>query len=405
MFDPLDLYTAEEEKPFKISRLVEERLGEASVNCQKYNDQTDENEDEDYESILLDVLDLPSIQIATPKAILCVLLLLQPSNQVNFEVEALEQDISVDRICSEKCIPSECLKRLVGYYNELWKNHRLNTASKVCSRIPILAQTQGPSMLKYYTSVLKHFENSDCPLRDEILKQVSLRIAENCGRTAQPAMSRKFTFEGLPSPIEIYEPSLTADNLGWKTWGASFILSQKLINVLAESTFNFKPRVLELGSGTGLAGISWLCKWVQKYGNGHTEIFLTDLPVIVANLQKNVEVNKVESFATVSALDWTDPTDFINSYTDDEFDILIVSDPIYSPNHPELVVNMIKKFLSSQGQCYLEIPLRPRYAAERKRLRQLLSDNGFKIIKEEVDQGMEDWGMVDYLFLEIVKKC
>lgn len=403
MFDPLDLYTAEEERPSRASLFLNGLCKETPGTCPRKDiDQSHCESDDEDQGALLGVLDLPSVHIASPSAIMCVLLLLQPDNQVNFNAETREQGLSVVQICSEKGISSECLDELVRYYNECWENHGLDTARKVCMRIPIVGRTLGSSLLQYYTSILKHFEGSNHPLRDEITKQVSLRIAESCGRTARPAMSRKFTFEGLQNPIEIYEPSLTADNLGWKTWGSSFILSQKLINLLAKSQFFSKLRVLELGSGTGLAGISWLSKWVQTNGSESIEMFLTDLPVIISNLQRNVEANKLESLATVSALDWTDPAAFVRSYTNKPFDVLILSDPIYSPDHPELVVNMMKNFLACQGRCFLEIPVRPKYAAERKRLRQLLIENGFKIIREEADHGMEDWGMVEYLFLEIV---
>lgn len=406
MFDPLDLYTAEEERFPKHALALEEgfevRNADLEPCCSQSDlDGVDENES-DSESVLLDVLDLPCVQLASSKSILCVLLLLEPNCQVNFVAQ--DKQLSVEQICKEKNISSDCLHELVRYYNEVWENQNLNTALKICSRIPPLVRRLGSLMLKYYTTVLKHFEESSDHLRDDIIRQVSLRIAEGCGRNAQPAMSRKFTYERLPNPVEIYEPSLTADNLGWKTWGASFILSQKLIDLLPDFRFASKPRVLELGSGTGLAGITWLCKWVELYGDDGVEMFLTDLPVIVPNLQKNIEVNKLENVATVSALDWTDPNEFVSRYTDRRFDVIIVSDPIYSPDHPRLVVSMIKKFLSSQGKCFLEIPIRPKYAVERKCLRQLLKDNNLCIIKEEVDQGMEDWGMVDYMYLEITRR-
>lgn len=402
MFDPLDLYTADEVKieteptssPKNGSPL--DSVDRESIIC--------EFEENIENSGFLDVMDLPQVHFAPPQAVLCVLYLLQPANQVNFSGVDTKQDVTVTSICEEKHVPVEYLDKTVTYYTKQWPNSHLDSAAKICSKVPQMVATHGASMLQYYTSVLKHYERKDLPLQDEIIRQVSLRIAESCGRTAQPSMSRKFTFDLLERSIEIHEPSLTADNLGWKTWGSSFILSQKLIKRLQKTQYSTKLRVLELGSGTGLAGISWISKWIEIYENNGTEMFLTDLPVIVPNLRKNVDINGLSNVAKVAALDWTDPSDFIVAHTDKVFHILIVSDPIYSPNHPELVVNMIERFLSDQGVCFLEIPVRPKYAKERQRLRQLLADKSFGIINEEIDQGLEDWGMVDYVYLEIKRK-
>ncbi|QLL33883.1 hypothetical protein HG536_0F02080 [Torulaspora globosa] len=402
MFDPLDLYTAKEAKE---EGQCEEIVGNGHANHRASDEiDVDDAEGEVEDHGFLDVLDLPPAYLATPQVLLCVLGLLQPATQVNFSDINRDRDASVSVICQEKHIPLEYLEQAVRYYSQQCPNADLNSASKICSRIPQMAVTHGALMLPYYTSVLKYYEDRDHLLRDEIIRQASLRIAESCGRSAQPSMTRQFTFDCLERSINIHEPSLTADNLGWKTWGSSFILSQKLINRLHQGHFKSPLRVLELGSGTGLAGISWLAKWVELHGEEGIEMFLTDLPEIISNLRKNADINRLNNIAKVAALDWTNPSHFIEMHSSKTFDVVIVSDPIYSPDHPELVVSIIERFLSEQGTCFLEIPARARYAAERRRLRRLLEDRKFTIIREEVDQGLEDWGMVEYLFLEIKHK-
>lgn len=402
MFDPLDLYTANESKEQSQS---EEVVGNDQANdCGSGEIDVEDAEREMEDPGFLNVLDLPSVYFATPEVLLCVLRLLQPANQVNFSDVNCDHEASVSVICREKDIPLEFLEEAVRYYSQLCPNAGLDSASKICSRIPQMAATHGASLLPYYTSILKYYEDRDHLLRDEIIRQASLRIAESCGRSAQPSMTRQFTFDCLERSIEIHEPSLTADNLGWKTWGSSLILSQKLINRLHQVQFKSPLRVLELGSGTGLAGISWLAKWVELHGEEGIEMFLTDLPAIISNLRKNAEINRLDNIAIVAALDWTNPSNFIKMHSSKTFDVVIVSDPIYSPDHPELVVSMIDRFLSEHGTCFLEIPVRARYAAERRRLRRLLEDREFTIISEEMDKGLEDWGMVEYLFLEIKHK-
>lgn len=408
MFDPLDLYTprisknlVSEDENYECNQLENSNVcvGNEHERFNGCDDDDDDNNDNDNDASLMDILDLPSIRYASSEAILCVLLLLKPDVQVNFCSEDRDDEMSVLGICEQKDVSETLLKALLEYYTKVLKNSRLNTYLKICNKIPTLNNSPKDLLLNYYTSVLKCYEGSQLPhsIEEEIIKQVSLRISENCGRTAQPAISRKFTFQNLSSPIEIHEPSLTADNLGWKTWGSSFILSQKLIDLINTLDFSSISRVLELGSGTGLAGISWLSKCLELNGKINFEMFLTDLPEIVPNLQKNVEINSLREYASVGVLDWTAPANF----SDSKFDIIIISDPIYSPNHPQLVVDMIAQFLSSQGRCYLEIPIRDKYAKERELLWTLLRERGLEITDQKLDQGLEDWGMVNYLYQEI----
>lgn len=397
MFDPLDLYSPDE----GLSDNHEEKSHEAAKVVPDFvtsnqDDQDDHNIQGDDQPI--DVLDLPSVHYASPEVILSALLLLKPKNQINFQNDKSDE-LTVADICLQKGITKELMDFTLGYY-QTWGNSRLDTAEKICRKIPLL-MSMGERLLNYYTSVLKHYEGLANPTNDQILKEVSLRISENCGRTAQPTMTRQFKFEDLNSCVEIHEPSLTADNLGWKTWGSSFILSQKLINCVSRMKPLQKMRVLELGSGTGLAGIAWLAKWVEMYGWNNIDMFFTDLEEIVPNLRKNVEVNGLALNSIVSTLDWNRPDDFMGQYSQDKFDVILVSDPIYSPNHPRLVVDVIAKMLAAEGTCHLEIPLRDKYAQERNHLWELLGNRGLRVVEQIRDEGVDDWGQVSYMYQKI----
>lgn len=395
MFDPLDLYTPE--------NAVDTTRDQANVLLSSKDSEviydTDFN-DED-ENLPIDYLDLPSVHYAPSAAILCILLLLKPTDQINFQ-NSKSRDLTTSQLCLQKGISTELLNITVEYY-QTWGNTRLDTTKKICEKIPTLSTT-GEVLLNYYTLILKHYEKISSSVKDQIIKEVSMRISENCGRTALPTMSRHFSFENLLKNIEIYEPSLTADNLGWKTWGSAFILSQKLINTVPDINPTKILKVLELGSGTGLAGMSWFMKWIETYGNTNTAMFFTDLEEIVPNLKKNVENNGLSENSVVDTLDWAHPKSFIDKYAVEKFDIIIVSDPIYSPNHPKLVVDVITLFLSSDGICHLEIPLRDKYSEERELLWRLLKENGLHVVKRENDQGVDDWGKVDYLYQMIERK-
>ncbi|EDO16453.1 hypothetical protein Kpol_1066p17 [Vanderwaltozyma polyspora DSM 70294] len=432
MFDPLDMYDADSQSSFdeglelfnplnreRNDNYVKSKSDELEI--LKGVEQEDEDEDEDS---IVEVLDLPSVHYAKPEVILCILLLLRPDVQVNFQKKQVDNDESdvVSRTCKEKGISNEILLELVKWYTDIFPNSNLNSTQKLCLKIPQVKNTSTKELLlNYYTSILKKFEmlqsndtnNIDDQIIESILKESSLRVSENCGRTAQPSMTREFKMDNLDQTVKLYEPSLTADNLGWKTWGSSLILSQKMVNFLNNYKYSNqsddKLRILELGAGTGLVGISWSCKWkeMMKLTNGNnlpnTEIILTDLPEIVGNLQRNISINNLNDIARASVLDWTNPKSFIQEYSNEKFDIILVADPIYSPKHPEWVTTMISTFLKSNNdaRCYLQLPIRAKYKEERSKLWELLKHDNLKTVSEEQDVGTDDWGTVEYIFKEL----
>ncbi|CAI4060457.1 hypothetical protein SUVZ_04G4800 [Saccharomyces uvarum] len=415
MFDPLDLYTPDEIQPEPSQSNLAK--SEAEQLLEERHDVIfaieDENNSDDDDSVI-DNLDLPSVRYAPPEVILCILLLLRPDKQVNFN-QGTSKSKSVLEMCENHGLKPDLLKRLLSWYTEEWPNKRLNSLEKVCSKIPTLRfMVSKELLLGYYTTILKKYNNDDDTSNEtvqQLLRELSSRISENCGRTAQPSIIRYFEVNNLNSAIPLYEPSLTADNLGWKTWGSSFILSQLLVDYLHNTDVlpvancgTKRIKVLELGSGTGLVGLSWAAKWKELYGTQNIEIYVTDLPEIVTNLKKNVMLNNLEDFVQAEILDWTNPQDFINKFGHEkDFDIILVADPIYSPQHPEWVVNMISKFLAPSGTCHLEIPLRAKYAKEREVLKSLLEENNLEVVKESYSEGMDDWGVVKYLYRQIVR--
>ena len=427
MFDPLDLYDS---PVVEVSHNVVEPY--VSTGSSKVNEQKNKYFfEEDEEDISITVLDLPAIKYATPNVVLTVLKLLRSDTQLNFKCDngsntKIESEEDIETFCIKREISKTCQDEIVDWYVNRWPNSLLNTLSKIVNKIPKLKTTESKDkLLGYYTSIVryceqhKQTEETEVSTLELILKEASLRISESCGRTAFPSMYRDFQFNNLQKVIQLFEPSMTADNLGWKTWGASMVLSQTLVEDDINFDFNSfininkqkKLRVLELGSGTGLVGIAWAIKWKElKEHNRQNdksidmEIHLTDLPDIVTNLKKNVTNNDLDGWAFADTLDWTDPSSFIDQYGEEQFDVILVADPIYSPDHPQWVVNMIDKFLTPGGICHFEIPIRDKYAKERQVLVDLLEENKFKVIESKYEEGNDDWGLVKYLYRKIIRK-
>ncbi|KAI9777697.1 MAG: hypothetical protein M1839_008616 [Geoglossum umbratile] len=229
------------------------------------------------------------------------------------------------------------------------------------------------------------------PEREHIWETVSVRLSERAGRTAQPPFTRAFTIpsNGTGSgalTIRLHEPTLTADNLGLKTWAAAYLLARRLSSLPLPAP----ERVLELGAGTGLVGIAAAAVWGAP-------VHLTDLPAIVPNLRRNVEANGevigvAGGVATVGVLDWGDvgaPGDGGVTYP-----LILAADPIYSPLHPKLLVQAVARFLGKgpQSRLVVELPRREAYEPEIRELRERVEGVGLRVLEEGEESGFDDWG-------------
>lgn len=243
--------------------------------------------------------------------------------------------------------------------------------------------------------------------KEEVWNAAAARLSERSGRTAMPSMSRVFHIplsDAQEVALTLHEPSLTADNLGMKTWVSSFVLSRRLHTILdavpelvpSESTTSQcsqqKVRALELGSGTGLVGLSF-----AVLRGASASVHLTDLPAIVPNLSHNVDLNRSvleSSGAQVSTgvLDWsvvpdTEPT------REERYDIILAADPLYSPEHPKWLVQTIARWLSTglNARVVVEMPLREAYLPQVEEFRQRMTDIGLGIIEQGEEVAYDDW--------------
>lgn len=203
-----------------------------------------------------------------------------------------------------------------------------------------------------------------------------------------PAASRTFSISTGTYSIEVvlHEPSLTADNLGMKTWASSYLLAKRLSCIITLG----RPRVLELGAGTGLVGIAAASIW------GAT-VYLTDLPEIVPNLTRNVEVNediirRDGGSATTGVLDWSISDDQEPSESQ-RYPIILAADPLYSSEHPKLLVQTIERWLrrSAEARVVIELPLRDAYKAEIAELKDRMLDIELQLQDSGEDVGYDDW--------------
>jgi predicted nicotinamide N-methyase len=259
---------------------------------------------------------------------------------------------------------------------------------------------------RYLTGIvsnpLKWIHDDD--IKEKIWNQASSRLSERSGRTAMGALSREFRIPTASDDfiLSIHEPALTGDDLGLKTWAASYMLSKRLHTFnLVDPKTKPSPPILELGSGTGLVGLA-----MAALG---ADVTLTDLPSIHENLARNATDNAtvIEQHGgstRTGTLDWTSPAS-CDLYADgkivqtlnaasSKFPIILAADSMYSPDHPRMLVDTIAAWLSeeSTAQVIAEFPYREAYLPEIKEFRERMEGIGLQVVQEGEENGFDDWG-------------
>jgi predicted nicotinamide N-methyase len=209
----------------------------------------------------------------------------------------------------------------------------------------------------------------------------STPVGTDCGGRVETAVAE----------ITLHEPALTADNLGLKTWASSYLLAKRLsllgLPALGEHNGEGGSRVLELGAGTGLVGLA-----AAKIFGART--VLTDLPEIVGNLERNVRANShLDIDVKTAVLDWNDVPERTVA-EGEKFKYVLAADPLYSSEHPRLLVGMVNVWLKKdpRARVVVEMPLRKGYEKEREDFRDRMQKAGLEIVDEGRETGWDDWG-------------
>ncbi|TVY19192.1 Protein-lysine N-methyltransferase EFM2 [Lachnellula arida] len=278
-----------------------------------------------------------------------------------------------------------------------------------------------PGLSGYLTSILKNsfgwLDDSvdpDGEKKEMLWNLASKRISERCGRTAMGEISRTWDLPASTThpalSIQIREPPLVGDALGFKTWGSAWAIAQKLdefgqthfqhllgsrnvfTTASGEMIQQMQTRVLELGAGTGLLGLAAAALW-------RTNVVMTDLPLFQDNLSHNIHKNSQllgERGASVSCdvLDWTDGENGLTKCWNKEFELVIASDPLYDESHPQMVATMIKRYLKNDvsSRAMVAVPLRDEktkgFAAN---LGEVMGGYGFSLLSEGTVVCRDDW--------------
>ncbi|KAF9983521.1 hypothetical protein BGZ75_005018 [Mortierella antarctica] len=154
---------------------------------------------------------------------------------------------------------------------------------------------------------------------EQLTERVSSCLAHFCGRAASGAMTRTWTFKTTPpQSLQIHDPSFTGGDVGFKTFGSAYLLSKHiaqgdipqlepwtpLSSSSSSSTSSLPlPKILELGSGTGLVGFT-----AALFSNPQgPKVVLSDYhPNVISTLHHNSALNHLETKCDIQLLDWRD---------------------------------------------------------------------------------------------------
>lgn len=225
---------------------------------------------------------------------------------------------------------------------------------------------------------------------------------------------------GSTLDIKITElAGVKAENLGLTTWGAAYILANQLFHLRSDVSGNGArrgvggtgdtgdngahqaeaPTVLELGAGTGLAGLAAALLW-------RANVVLTDLPTIVPGMAANISLNAgalSEGKAKVQCgtLDWANPDHLHGSepdafeYAPEEhrFQVILAADTLYSEDHPAMVAGAVFRWLARGPEarfvvCYAQ---RVAYLDHIRELWTLLEEGGLVSVGEGREMGDASW--------------
>lgn len=362
------------------------------------------------DTIRLQVIDLPIVNTSLPVGVLSTLLkLFQPDQTKNFgQTSQSTLPTSTHMTTSEleayiscKAITTTQLEGLSEFLN-------CNIQSTLT--LTDLPKQDHTGITSFLTRIISFpFPNYTEEERDNIYELASYVMTANSAPALKGDTTRFVEIEGLSKDILLYEPALTEDKIGNITWGASLELAKQIVNGntsiwLSKDTTALTTPILELGAGTGLVTI--------VLGLLGYRVVSTDLPEIVDNLSKNIELNQLEcvksdpaerividSLVHVTSLDWRAPNEFLNKTScSNGYKTVLLSDPVYSTSHPYWVKDAVSAVLSRSANAHVVFMVgrRDRFEDVRECLWQLMSDLGLKLISSRIVEGFDDYGTLQY---------
>lgn len=163
---------------------------------------------------------------------------------------------------------------------------------------------------------------------------------------------------------------------GFTTWSSAVHLSRRLLAApsayfpsssqsIGSATSRSPLRILELGSGTGLAGLASIVALGSLSIPAH--VVLSDYDdATLAALRRNLDINRTPAGVTheVRKLAWERAGQNTFIQREGEFDLVLGADIVYEREHPALIHAVVERLLHARGVFHLLVPRRHTHTAE-----------------------------------------
>mmetsp|Transcript_136880 Transcript_136880/g.292371 ORF Transcript_136880/g.292371 Transcript_136880/m.292371 type:complete len:237 (+) Transcript_136880:216-926(+) len=153
-----------------------------------------------------------------------------------------------------------------------------------------------------------------------------------------------FTISGRPLKLSLERGAAALSHTGVTVWDAAIVFAkavERQPSLLGTQTANRPIRVLELGAGTGAAGLS-----AALLGD---EAVLTDLPELAETTERNIALNaaalaEAGGSASFSALDWA-----VGGLPDGPFDSIVAADPVWRVEQASMFAGAVHRAVVAYG--------------------------------------------------------
>jgi len=182
-----------------------------------------------------------------------------------------------------------------------------------------------------------------------------------------------------------------------EVWDGALVLTHFIINKDNNHSINFENKtILELGSGTGICGLTAAMKNAKK-------VYITDKEIGLANSNylSNISIFPTCSEVKILPLDWTKKEEY--KKIEEKFDFILCSDIIWKPDLFTDIINVMDTYTIAH---HTQIILVYTYREQRDM-------NFFKKLKEDTGKWLidvipencldEDYRADDIVMLKIVK--
>ncbi|KAL2416108.1 hypothetical protein ABEF91_003943 [Exophiala dermatitidis] len=226
---------------------------------------------------------------------------------------------------------------------------------------------------------------------NDVFAMATNLVPERANKTAS---TTSLTFDSLlpdSAPLLLHED--LQEGCGGQLWPAGMVLAKYMLTYHKTQSLLGKS-IVEIGAGGGLVGLA-----VALGCEVDTKIWITDQLPMLALMQKNIELNKLQAKVGAAIYDWGSPppADFLRNGTEQP-DIVLAADCVYFEPAFPLLLQTLTDLIGPSTTCYFCFKKR------RKADMRFIRDMTKKFAVEQISYAGRDSDQREGIFLYQVRK-